>query len=90
MVTMHYLTVECVEPIEVVPNEFLSICIIPESEVNDNGNLEYHLNHENRELLVRYAQLLGFQDADEFVHTEELDDNECLTEEDIINICQNN
>ena len=60
---MYYVELECVEPLIIsdIPEEYESIRIILVEKRNVNGNPVYVLNHENKELLIKYTEYLGFQ-----------------------------
>jgi hypothetical protein len=64
---MYYVEIDCVEPITCIPKKYEQTRIVLINACDVNGNLEYRLNHENKEYLVATAEYFGFQDAREFI-----------------------
>ena len=73
---MYFIEIESIEPIinspvytknNTLPKELHNTRVTLICSCNMNGNLDYLLNHTDKEYLIKTAEYLGFQDAREFV-----------------------
>jgi hypothetical protein len=69
---MYFVEVECIGwELPILPKEFEHVRVVRTGEVV-NGNHIFRLNLTDKELLIKSAEYLGFQDAKEFVTEEEM------------------
>jgi hypothetical protein len=66
----YYATIEAIEEID-LPIEFVKIITMyKDTEINVNGNHEYHLVSSNRKILEKCLEYLGYPDTDELIGSE--------------------